>query len=86
MYYYADYYRARGQDEKATALLQESQEQNLLWDHYFQQGRYDDARKVLQKLYEDGTKDAVVLRGLLLVAEKTNDTEALKKYSSWKKS
>ena len=82
LYYYAEYFRAMGQDEKATALLEESQEQKLLWDHYFQQGRYDDAGIVLQKLYEGGTKDAAVLRGLLLVAEKTGDREAVKKYSS----
>ncbi|MHC4725956.1 MAG: tetratricopeptide repeat protein [Planctomycetota bacterium] len=81
LYYYAEYFRARGQDEKATALLQESQEQNLLWDHYFQQGRYNDAGKVLQKLYKGGPKDAAVLRGLLLVSEKTNDKEAVNKYS-----
>ncbi|NQT03094.1 MAG: tetratricopeptide repeat protein, partial [Planctomycetes bacterium] len=81
LYYYAEYFRARGQDEKATALLEESQEQKLLWDHYFQQGRYIDAGRVLQQLYEGGTKDAAVLRGLLLVAEKTGDREAVKKYS-----
>jgi tetratricopeptide (TPR) repeat protein len=82
LYYYAEYFRARGQDEKATALLEESQEQKLLWDHYFQQGRYSDAKRVLEQLYEGGTRDAAVLRGLLLVAEKTNDMEAVKKYSS----
>ena len=81
LYYYAEYFRARGQDDNATAMLRESQEQNLLWDHYFQQGRYDDAGRVLQQLYEGGTKDAAVLRGLLLVAEKTSDKEAVKKYS-----
>lgn len=82
LYYYAEYFRAIGQDEKATALLEESQEQKLLWDHYFQQGRYNDAKRVLDQLYEGGTKDAAVLRGLLLVAEKTNDREAVKNYSS----
>jgi tetratricopeptide (TPR) repeat protein len=82
LYYYAEYFRARGQDDEATALLQESEDQNLLWDHYFQQGRYSDARKVLQKLYDGGNKNAVVLRGLLLVAEKTDDKEAVNKYSN----
>ncbi len=82
LYYYAEYFRARGQDEKATALLQKSQEQNLLWDHYFQQGRYNEAGIVLRKLYQASPKDAVVLRGLLLVAEKTNDKDAVNKYSN----
>ncbi len=82
LYYYAEYFRARGQDENATALLQESQDRQLLWDNYFQQGRYEDARLVLQELYEKGTKDKSVLRGLLLVSEQTGDKEAVKKYSS----
>ncbi|MCH7559497.1 MAG: tetratricopeptide repeat protein, partial [Planctomycetes bacterium] len=81
LYYYAEYFRARGQDEKAKALLTESKEQKLLWDHYFQQGQYEDARNVLEQLYKGGTKDIAVLRGLLLVAEKTFDREAVKKYS-----
>jgi len=81
LYHYAQYFRARGQNEKAKALLQESQDEKLLWDHYFQRGQYDDARKVLEQLYKEGTKDSVVLQGLLLVAEKTNDREAVKKYS-----
>ncbi len=81
LYYYAEYFRARGQDEKAKALLQESQEQKLLLDHYFQRGQYADARRVLEQLYKGGSKDIAVLRGLLLVAEKTIDREAVKKYS-----
>jgi len=81
LYYYAEYFRARGQDEKAMALLAESQEQTLLWDHYFQRGQYDDARRILEQLYKGGTRDIAVLRGLLLVAEKTIDIEAVKKFS-----
>ncbi len=81
LYHYAQYFCARGQNEKAKALLQESQDEKLLWDHYFQRGQYDDARRVLEELYKEGTKDSVVLKGLLLVAEKTNDREAVKKYS-----
>jgi len=81
LYHYAQYLRARGQDEKAKALLQESQDEKLLLDHYFQRGQYDEARRVLEQMYKGGTKDVAVLRGLLLVAEKTIDTEAAKKYS-----
>jgi tetratricopeptide (TPR) repeat protein len=82
LYYYAEYFRARGQDDRAAALLQESNEQNLLWDHYFQLGSYDDARRVLNQLYEAGERTATVLRGLLLVAEKAGEKEAVKKYSN----
>jgi tetratricopeptide (TPR) repeat protein len=81
LYYYAEYYRARGQDEEAKKLLSNSRQDKLLWDHYYQTGQYEQARKVLEKLYESGTKDSGVLKGLLLVAEKTSDREAVKKYS-----
>jgi len=81
LYYYAEYFRARGQGEEARKLLAESQEEKLLWDHYFQAGQYDDARRVLEQLYKSGTKDSGVFKGLLLVAEKTTDKEAVKKYS-----
>jgi len=81
LYYYAEYYRARGQGDDAKKLLAESQEDKLLWDHYYQAGQYEEARKVLEKLYKSGTKDSGVFKGLLLVAEKTSDREAVKKYS-----
>jgi len=81
LYHYAEYLRTTGQGEKAKELLQESQDERLLWDHYFQAGQYDDARRVLEQLYKSGTRDSAVLRGLLLVAEKTSDKEAVKKYS-----
>lgn len=82
LYYYAEYFRARGQEQEAMKLLQESQDARLLWDHYFQTGQYEEARKVLEQLYSQGTKDSAVLRGLLLVAERTSDTEGVKKYAA----
>ncbi|TSA52976.1 MAG: hypothetical protein D4R45_06305 [Planctomycetaceae bacterium] len=81
LYYYAEYFRARGQGEEAMKLLAESQEEKLLWDHYYQAGQYEDARRVLEQLYKSGTKDSGVFKGLLLVAEQTSDREAVKKYS-----
>ncbi|MFH1716566.1 MAG: tetratricopeptide repeat protein [Planctomycetota bacterium] len=81
LYYYAEYFRLRGQGEEARKLLEESQDEKLLWDHYFQAGQYEDAGRVLEQLYDRGTKDSGVLRGLLLVAERTSDREAVKKYS-----
>lgn len=81
LYYYAEYFRAMGQGEEARKLLQESQEDKLLWDHYYQAGQYEDARRVLEQLYKNGTKDSGVFKGLLLVAEQTSDKEAVKIYS-----
>jgi len=81
LYYYADYFRARGHEERAKALLQESEDQTLLWDHYLQAGQYEDARKVLEQLYQHGTREAGMLNGLLLVAEKVADKEGVQQYS-----
>ena len=81
LYYYAEYLRARGRQDEAKSLLEGSQDNKLLWDHYFQTGQYQKAREVLEQLYDSGTKDSAVLKGLLLAVEKTSDKEAVKKYS-----
>jgi tetratricopeptide (TPR) repeat protein len=81
LYYYAEYLRAKGQGEQAKALLEGSSDKTLLWDHYLQVGQYDEAGKVLKGLYESGKKDSNVLRGLLLVAERTGDRTGVKQYS-----
>ena len=81
LYFYAEYFRARRQDEKATELLQESRDEKLLWSHHFQRGRYEDAKRILEPLYKSEAKDSTVIQGLLLIAEKTADREAVKKYS-----
>ncbi|MDD5326406.1 MAG: tetratricopeptide repeat protein [Phycisphaerae bacterium] len=78
---YAEYLRVSGQDEKARQLLQESQDQKLLWTHYFQGGQFEAAKDVLEQLYQADQKDSNSVKGLLLVAEKTNDAEAVKRYS-----
>jgi len=81
LYYYAEYFRARGQGDQAVKLLSESQEETLLWNHYYQVGQYEEAGRILEKLYKSDSKDSSVLKGLLLVAEQTSDKEAVKKYS-----
>jgi len=78
---YAEYYRATGQEEKAKQLLVESQNQDLLWRHYFQLGQFEDAKTVLLNLYKQQSTNIDVVKGLLLVAERTGDREAIKKYS-----
>ena len=81
LYEYAEYYQASGQDKKARQLLLKSEDQKLLWNHYIRSGEFEDARKVLERLYQSEAKDNNVVKGLLLVAEKTADKEAAKKYS-----
>ncbi len=81
LYNYAEYYRAIGEEEKAEQLLREAQDQSLLWQHHFRSGRFEEAKDVLEQMYQADTNDAGAVRGLLLVAEKTVDQQAAKKYS-----
>lgn len=81
LYSYAEYYRARGQGEKAEQLLMESEDQKILWSHYFRAGRFEDAKEVLGQLYQSESKDGDVVKGLLIIAQITADKEAVKKYS-----
>lgn len=79
--HYAEYLQIRGREEEAAQLLRESDDQRLLWAHYIQAGEYEKAKKVLQQLYQAGQREINTVRGLLLVAEKEADEEAVKKYS-----
>jgi len=81
LYKYAEYYRARGQEEKAQQLLLQSQNRQVLWIHYYQNGQFEKAKEVLEQLYNSQPKDKSTVKGLLLVGEKTGDKEAVKKYS-----
>lgn len=78
---YAEYYRLIGQQKKAEQLLERSQDDRLLWRHYFRAGRFEDAKGVLQQLYRSDPKDANVVRPLLLIAQKTADKQAVQRYS-----
>ncbi len=78
---YAEYFRVREQNEKARQLLVESNDQQLLWRHYFRVGGYDRARKLLEKMYAENTNRIDALKGLVLVAEETGDQQGVKKYS-----
>jgi len=53
----------------------------LLWSHYLQQSQFEQAKKILEQLYESNKKDINVIKGLLLIASNTLDKEAAKKYS-----
>ncbi len=78
---YTEYYRAIGEQGKAQQLLLESQDDKLLWRHHFQLGQFEDAKKVLLQLYQRQPKDVDVVKGFLLVSERTGDKEAIKRYS-----
>jgi len=78
---YADYLQTSGQEEKAEQLMQKSKDQRLLWTYYYQSGQFEDAKKVLEQLYQTEPQDSNTVKGLLLVAQKTADEQAIKKYS-----
>ena len=73
---YAEYFRARGQNDKAGQLLAESKDSRLLWRHYFRAGGTREAKRLLEEMYSRADRiDA--LKGLVLVAEATSDREGL---------
>jgi tetratricopeptide (TPR) repeat protein len=78
---YAEYHRAMGQEEKARQLLVQANNEQLLWRHYFELGRFDEAKQVLQRLHERKPRDHSVVRGLFLVAERTSDANDIQKFS-----
>jgi len=78
---YVEYLRTSGQEEKAKGLLQKSEDPRLLWTYYFQGGQFEDAKRVLEQMYQTNQEDSNTVKGLLLIAEKTADKEATKKYS-----
>jgi tetratricopeptide (TPR) repeat protein len=78
---YAEYFRAREQNEKARQLLVDSHDSRLLWRHYFRVGRLDEAKKLLEKMYAENQDKIDALKGLVLVAEGAADKGAVQKYS-----
>jgi tetratricopeptide (TPR) repeat protein len=78
---YAEYYRAREQNEKARQLLVASNDNRLLWRHYFRVGRYDEARTLLEKMYAENKERIDALKGLVLLAQQSADRQGVKKYS-----
>jgi tetratricopeptide (TPR) repeat protein len=77
---YAEYYRSRGQNDKAGQLLAESKDNQLLWRHYFRVGNYGAARKLLEQMHQQDQYKMDALKGLVLVVEAMADREAVKKY------
>ncbi len=78
---YAEYFRARAQNEKARQLLVDSDDSRLLWRHHFRVGEYDEARKLLETMYGENEDRIDALKGLVLVAEETSDRQGVQKYS-----
>lgn len=78
---YAEYYRTTGQPERAEQLLQESKSDSVLWRHYFNLGRMERAREILERLYRKNPDNRDTLNGLIQVAVSTQDKQAVAKYT-----
>jgi tetratricopeptide (TPR) repeat protein len=78
---YAEYLRAREQNDKARQLLVDSKDNKLLWRHYFRVGAYGEAKKLLEEMYARNEEKVDTLKGLTLLAQETADKAAVQKYS-----
>lgn len=76
---YSEFLRLTGKRDKATELF--TGQDDSLWRFYLRDGQYEKARDILVKLYDENSENITVVRGLSLIASKTEDKEALKKYS-----
>jgi len=81
LYHYTEYLRAMGRDPEVVTILTEAKEWNLLWNHYYQRGQYEEAKSILEELYQTKPDNTQVIKGLVRVAEKTSDANAATKYS-----
>lgn len=55
--------------------------EDSLWQYYLRDGQYEKARDMLVMRYEENSENITVVRGLSIIASKTEDKEELKKYS-----
>jgi len=77
----AGYYELIGKPEEAANLLAQPEDKKLLWRHYFRAGQFKKAGAVCEQLYQSEPKDSELVKGLLLIAERMADKEAVKRYS-----
>lgn len=81
LYYYTEYLRAMGRDAEVVIILSDANDRTLLWGHYYQRGQYEEAKNILEEMYQAEPEDTQVMKGLVRVAEKTSDANAAAKYS-----
>lgn len=67
-------------DEQAQKLLENDNQ--LLWQFYYQNGQYAQAKEILDRLYSQNPTDQTILNGLVLIAEQTENKEDVIKYTN----
>ncbi|MBN1796045.1 MAG: hypothetical protein JW804_05175 [Sedimentisphaerales bacterium] len=78
---YAQFCRSIGQQEKAENLIKNSQDKELTWKYYVNSGKYEEAKQLLEEMHQQRPKDPNIIKGLLIVAERTVNGEDFKKMS-----
>lgn len=76
---YSEFLRITGKQAKATEIL--SKNSSVRWKYYARDGQYEKAEQILEELYEKDDKQEDVIKGLILVASRTNNADDIKKYS-----
>ncbi len=75
---YANFLSLSGKEQEAVELLKD--DQNLLWKYYLRNSQFEQAKEILDGLYEKDPKNELVLRGFVLVAEGMGDRQQVKQY------
>ncbi|MHC4843523.1 MAG: tetratricopeptide repeat protein, partial [Planctomycetota bacterium] len=78
---YSRYYRAIGQEDKAWEMLEGSQDRELLWRNYYSQGRYQEAKTILEQMFADNPTDSNSVLGLIMVSRVMGDIGGVKENS-----
>ncbi|MDD5458922.1 MAG: tetratricopeptide repeat protein [Phycisphaerae bacterium] len=78
---YAEFLRMTGENEKAEQMIKQAKDDQLLWKYYIQVGKLDEAKTILEEMNRNDKTNVDVLKGLVLIAQRSGDNEMLKKYS-----
>lgn len=76
---YSSYLRFTGQQQKAVNLFSGNEE--VLWKFYLDDGQYEKAKEILEKLFAADSQNVEIIRGMVIVAEKTRDDEGVRTYT-----
>ncbi len=77
---YSEFLRQTGKQDKIQELFKDNK--NVIWRTHFRNGQYQKAFDVLESLYSQDSENVQVLKGLTMVAQRLNDPDKVKKYSS----
>jgi tetratricopeptide (TPR) repeat protein len=77
---YSEFLKATGKTGEAEKIF--ASRNDLLWRFYIRSGRVEEARQLLEKLYETNPEDVNTIRGLLLVSKTEGNQPEMLKYTA----